>query len=461
MKRLKLNALLAFLLLSFTYLTAQKTETAKVIAFVNVNVLPMNGDGLMPNQTVLVKNGKIQKVGPVTKVRVPKTAMQIDGEGKFLMPGLAEMHAHIPTPRDGDDTRVKEVLFLYLSRGVTTIRGMLGDPYHLGLRKQAAEGTVLSPRIYTSSPSVNGNSVQTVEEARAKITQYKTDGYDFLKIHPGLSLEVFNAVAATADKVGIPFAGHVPLQVGIERAIDAGYASIDHLDGFLEGLVSESADVQMDQNGFFGYNFTEVADVSKLSKLVARAKANGVWFVPTQTLMTRWFSPTKPEVIGNEPEMQYMPSATLYQWRLNKNRMLDNASYDVKRWEAFVALRQKIMRNLHRSGAGLLLGSDAPQVYNVPGFSIHHELQDMVDAGIPALAVLQSGTANPAKFFRQEGEYGTVVKGAAADLILLEANPIQDISNARRQVGVMTAGRWMTKASIDAHLAEIASRHSK
>lgn len=461
MKRLKLNALLAFLLLSITYLTAQKTESAKVIAFVNVNVLPMNGDGLMPNQTVLVKNGKIQKVGPVTKVRVPKTAMQIDGEGKFLMPGLAEMHAHIPTPRDGDDTRVKEVLFLYLSQGVTTIRGMLGDPYHLGLRKQAAAGTVLSPRIYTSSPSVNGNSVQTVEEARAKITQYKTDGYDFLKIHPGLSMEVFNAVAATADKVGIPFAGHVPLQVGIERAIDAGYASIDHLDGFLEGLVSESADVKMDQNGFFGYNFTEVADVSKLSKLVARAKAKGVWFVPTQTLMTRWFSPTKPEVIGNEPEMQYMPSATLYQWRLNKNRMLDNASYDVKRWEAFVALRQKIMRNLHRSGAGLLLGSDAPQVYNVPGFSIHHELQDMVDAGIPPLAVLQSGTANPAKFFRQEGEYGTVVKGAAADLILLEANPIQDISNARRQVGVMTAGRWMTKASIDARLAEIASRHSK
>lgn len=461
MKQLQLNVLLAFLFLSLTQLSAQQMETAKVIAFVNVNVLPMNGDGLMPNQTVLVKNGKIQKVGPVTKVRVPKSALQIDGEGKFLMPGLAEMHAHIPTPRDGDDTRVKEVLFLYLSQGITTIRGMLGDPYHLGLRKQAAEGSILSPRIYTSSPSVNGNSVQTVEEARTKVAKYKTDGYDFLKIHPGLTLEVFNAVAETADKVGIPFSGHVPLQVGIERAIDAGYASIDHLDGFLEGLVSASADVQMNQNGFFGYNFTDIADVNKLSKLVARAKARGVWFVPTQTLMTRWFSPTKPEVIGNEPEMQYMPSATLYQWRLNKNRMLEDEAYDVKRWEAFVALRQKIMRNLHRSGAGILLGSDAPQVYNVPGFSIHHELKDMVDAGIPALAVLQSGTANPAKFFKEEGNYGTVVKGAAADLILLHANPIEDITNAQRQVGVMTAGRWLTKSAIDARLAEIASRHSK
>lgn len=460
MKRFKLT-FLAFLCVSAQLSWAQEVETAKVVAFINVHVLPMTGDGLMPNQTVLVKNGKIQKVGPVSKVRVPKSAMQIDGEGKYLMPGLTEMHAHIPTPRDGDDSRVKEVLFLYLSQGVTTIRGMLGDPYHLGLRKQAAEGTVLSPRIYTSSPSVNGNTVQTVEEARTKVTQYKLDGYDFLKIHPGLSMEVFNAVAATADKVGIPFAGHVPLQVGIERAIEAGYASIDHLDGFLEGLVSESANVQMDQNGFFGYNFTEVADVSKLSRLVASAKANGVWFVPTQTLMTRWFSPTKPEVISNEPEMKYMPSATLYQWRLNKNRMLENPDYKEDRWAAFVALRQKIMRNLHRSGAGILLGSDAPQVYNVPGFSIHHELQDMVDAGIPALAVLQSGTANPAKFFRQEGAYGTVEKGAAADLVLLEANPIEDIANAQRQVGVMTAGRWLSKATIDARLAEIANRHAK
>lgn len=461
MKQLQLNALLALLFFSLTPVSAQQMETAKVIAFVNVNVLPMNGEGLLPNQTVLVKNAKIQKIGPVASIRVPKSAMQIDGEGKFLMPGLTEMHAHIPTPRDGDDTRVKEVLFLYLSQGITTIRGMLGDPYHLGLRKQAEEGTILSPRIYTSSPSVNGNTVQTVAEARTKVAKYQADGYDFLKIHPGLSLEVFNAVVATAEKVGIPFSGHVPLQVGIERAIEAGYASIDHLDGFLEGLVSESADVEMNQNGFFGYNFTEIADVNKLSKLVAQAKARGVWFVPTQTLMTRWFSPTKPEVIGNEHEMQYMPSATLYQWRLNKNRMLDDPAYDVERWKAFVALRQKIMRNLHRSGAGILLGSDAPQVYNVPGFSIHHELKDMVEAGIPALAVLESGTANPAKFFKQEGEYGTLEKGAAADMILLEANPIEDISNAQRQIGVMTAGRWLTKSSIDAYLAEIASRHNQ
>lgn len=461
MNLIKINTLLSFLLLSVFSLMGQAIESPKYSAFVNVNVLPMNGDGLMPNQTVVIKNGKIHKIGPAGKVKVPKTALAIDGEGRFLMPGLAEMHAHIPTPKDGDDTRVKEVLFLYLSQGVTTIRGMLGAPYHLGLRKEAAEGSILSPRIYTSSPSVNGNSVQTVEEARTKVAQYKADGYDFLKIHPGLTMEVFNEVAATADKVGIPFAGHVPIQVGIERAIEAGYASIDHLDGLIEGLVPASAGVAPDQNGFFGYNFTELADVSSLSKLVASAKSRAVWFVPTQTLMTRWFSPTKAEIIGNEPEMKYMPSATLYQWRLNKNRMLENESYDVERWKKFVALRQKIMRNLHKSGVGLLLGSDAPQVYNVPGFSIHHEMQDMATGGIPNLAILHSGTANPAKYFRQAGEYGTIEKGAAADLVLLEANPIDDIANAKRQIGVMVAGKWLTKAMIDKRLAEIAARHSK
>lgn len=461
MKIRKINTLFLLLAMCFTSLFAQETDQSNGYAFTNVNVLPMTGGDLLPKQTVIVKNGKIQKMGPATKVKAPKNVEVIDGEGLFLMPGLTEMHAHIPTPSDGDDTRVKEVLFLYLSQGVTTIRGMLGDPYHLGLRKQAADGTVLSPRIFTSSPSINGNSVQTVEEARSKVTQYKMDGYDFLKIHPGLTLEVFNAVAATADKVGIPFSGHVPIQVGVERALNAGYASIDHLDGLVEGLVPATAGVKPEANGFFGYNFTEVADVNQLSKLITLAKAKGVWFVPTQTLMTRWFAPTKPEVIGNELEMKYMPAATLYQWRLNKNRMLEDANYKVERWEAFVILREKILRNLHKSGVGLLLGSDAPQVYNVPGFSLHHELRDMAKAGIPNLAILESGTVNPARFFGKTGEFGTIEKGAAADFILLEANPIVDIANAQKQVGVMVAGKWLPKAEIDKRLAEIAQRNAQ
>ena len=159
------------------------------------------------------------------------------------------MRNHIPPPTTSKE-RIAETLFLYLSRGVTTIRGMLGNPLHLELREKTAKGELLSPRIYTSSPSLNGNSVKTREEAIIKVTQYQKDGYDFLKIHPGIQRDVFDQVVETANAVGIPFAGHVPVDVGIRHALESNYASIDHVDGFLEGLVPASANVKANENGF-------------------------------------------------------------------------------------------------------------------------------------------------------------------------------------------------------------------
>ncbi|MBT8293291.1 MAG: amidohydrolase family protein, partial [Eudoraea sp.] len=200
------------------------SDTAILIS--NVTIIDVVTGDLISDRQIVVDSGKIKKiVAKLENNEVYKTV--IDGQGKYALPGLAEMHAHIPSPPTSE-VRTEETLFLYLSNGITTIRGMLGHPSHLELREAAEQGDLLSPRIFTSSPSLNGNSVITTEEARDKVTAYKNDGYDFLKIHPGIKRNVFDELVKTANEVGISFSGHVPVDVGIERALKSKYASIDH-----------------------------------------------------------------------------------------------------------------------------------------------------------------------------------------------------------------------------------------
>jgi len=437
---------------------AKEKNIAAQYAITNVSILSKNANSFINNQTVLLNDGKIVAIG---ETKGGENTTIIDGKGKFLIPGLTEMHAHIPVAEEGKDSLVKETLFLYLSQGITNIRGMLGNPYHLELRKEVAEGKILGPRIYTSSPSLNGNSIKTEEEAITKITQYQKDGYDFLKIHPGIKLSVWDAVEKTANSVGIPFAGHVPVEVGIRRALASKYKTIDHIDGYLEGLVPVSEEVDPTTNGFFGFNFTDLADPALMDGLVDLTVENNVGIVATQSLFTRWFSPTAPEILGNESEMKYMSPKTLFTWRQNKTQLIGNEAYDADKWERFILVRKNLLRKMNDAGVNFLLGSDAPQVFNVPGFSIHHELKAMNQAGISNEKLLKAGTVNPAKFFGAAGEYGTIEIGASADLVLLNDNPLLDISNAQKIDGVMLGNTWLSKSIIQERLTAIANRYAE
>jgi imidazolonepropionase-like amidohydrolase len=441
--------------------TLADLQSADDIAFVNVNVLPMTSNEVLKNQTVIIKGGKIAQIGDAKSVKPPKGALKIKGKGKYLMPGISEMHAHIPVAQNGDDADVRETLFLYLSNGITVIRGMLGHPYHLELRRAIADGEVLGPRMFTSSPSLNGNTVQSKEEARTKVTNYAQDGYDFLKIHPGIKLDVFEELVRTANDVGITFSGHVPTAVGVHRAIDFGYASIDHLDGYVDGLVPASANVNPDAGGLFGLSFTNLADEKMIPELVQATKANNIWVVPTQALLVRLTSPKSGEEMMKEPEMQYINPGTRYQWRGAKQPILDDPNFSDAMAEKFIGIRESLLRQMSDAGVGLLLGSDAPQIYNVPGFSIQHEMQSMANAGISNFKILQSGTINPAKFLGKSGTFGQVTEGAAADLILLHENPLDDIENMQELAGVMIQGKWMPKKLIDKELRAIAEKYAR
>lgn len=440
----------------------QKTEeiSPTLILISKANIVDVQTGEIKTGQNIFIDSGSIKQINTTEIEDISKYKTVINAEGKYIIPGMTEMHAHIPQPPTSKE-RLEDVLFLYLANGVTTIRGMLGHPDHLVLREQVQRGEVLGPRIFTSSPSLNGNSVKTVEEATEKVTAYKKEGYDFLKVHPGIQRYVFDQVVKTANEVGIPFAGHVPVDVGIRHALKSKYATIDHVDGFLEGLVPESENVDPTANGFFGYNFTPLADISKIDELVQLSKDNKVWIVPTQSLFERWFSPVNVDSLLAEPEMKYMPKSTLENWRRVKIQSLESSDFNTAQWEQFDAIRKNLIKKLQDNGHGVLLGSDAPQLFNVPGFSIQHEMQGMAAAGMKPLEILQSATINPATFFDMESTFGEIKEGIDADLVLLSKNPMDDLKNYTDVSGVMVRGTWLSTIDIEERLKEIAENAAK
>ena len=414
-------------------------------AFIGVTVLPMDKEALLSDQTVIVTDGKIASIAQSRAAQVPAGAVTIDGTGKYLMPGLGELHAHIPGG-NAPDADVERTLFLYVANGVTTIRGMLGHPRHLVYRERVAKGDVLGPRIYTSGPSFNGNTAKTSEVAAAMVTEQQKAGYDLLKIHPGVPRDAFDAMAARADELKIPFAGHVPEAVGLMRALEAKYRSIDHLDGYVEALVPNPSGSQT-----FGVNLVARADESRIPALVKATRAAGTWQVPTEILLVNWLNDVDPQSMAAWPEMKYVAPQMLANWITQKQGMV--AKYPQADRQKLLALRRKIIKALHDGGVPFALGSDAPQTWNVPGFSAHRELGALVAAGLTPYEALKTGTANVGTYFGTQSNVGTVTTGKRADLILLDANPLTNIANSSRIAGVMVNGRWLPKADIDARLA--------
>lgn len=450
--------LVAAALMLASALNAQQpvSSASREIVFKDVNVIPMNDERVLTHQTVVTKNGVITALGADKKVKYGKDALVIDAAGKYLIPGLAEMHAHVP-PID-DLEPMKEVVALFAVNGITTIRGMLGHPKHLELRAMIRKGEVLAPHFYTTGPSFNGMSVKSPEEGAAMVRRQKEAGYDFLKLHPGLSRAKFDSIAAAARKVGIPFAGHVSFGVGVWRAIEAGYSSIDHLDGFIEGMVPGIETMVEQQAGLFGIFVAEKADTTQIPRLMSALKRNNIWVVPTQSLAERWMSPTyTADDFRADPDMKYMKKETVEQWINSKNNFINNPEFNVTKATNFVKLRRKLIRECEKNGVGLLLGCDAPQIFNVPGFSTHNELEYLVLSGLTPYQALRTGTINVARYLGLK-DSGAVRQGFVSDLILLNANPLADIKQTRNIAGVMIGDKWMDKQFIDSELKRLAKQ---
>ena len=425
------------------------------LAFTGVSVIPMDREGVLANQTVIVENGRITYVGAARKA--PAGATVIDGRGKFLMPGIAEFHAHVPS--GGQAIHAHRTLSLYALAGVTTARGMLGAPMHLALRDSIANGQLFGPRLLTSGPSFNGNSVTSAEKAMAMVREQKAAGYDLLKIHPGVPRVAFDSLAATANRLGIPFSGHVPLEVGLDAAITAKHSTIDHLDGLVEAMYAGAAPLTAQTNGFFGLGIMGQLDTSRFRPIVERVRKSGVVMVPTQILTDNYANDATGDELTSLPEFKYWVPQQTASWRTTKNNLLSQGPVPREQRLAHIALRRRFIKALHDAGVPFLLGSDAPQLWNVPGFSAHRELVSLVAAGLTPFQALQTGTVNVAKYMKEEGRSGVVRTGARADLMLLDANPLQDIANSQRINGVVVNGRWIGSAERAQMLAQLAAQN--
>jgi imidazolonepropionase-like amidohydrolase len=417
-------------------------------AFVNVNVVPMSSETIVRQQTVIVDDGKILVIGDVDTTPIPDGAKVIDGTDRFLMPGLAEMHAHVP---EAGTEAVDRYFNLYVANGVTTIRGMLGRPSHLALRADLENGVVFGPRLVTSGPSLNGRSVSGAAEAREMIAQQHAAGYDFAKIHPGLTAEEFDALADQANALGFPFAGHVTVAAGLRRILEEGQATIDHLDGYFVALLPPDSPGLGGFGGFFDVFLADEVDTDRIVEIAQATAQAGVWNVPTEVLVEQLVDETPIADLRNRPEMRYMPRETVAEWARAKEEQLADHNYDAGVAVRGVELRRRLILELHRAGAGLLLGADSPQIFNVPGFSLHRELDALVAAGLSPYEALYTGTAAVAEFLGSNG--GIIAVGRDADLVLLDANPLNDIRNSRRIHGVMLRGSWHGARALETRLS--------
>ncbi|HYJ79201.1 MAG TPA: amidohydrolase family protein [Longimicrobiaceae bacterium] len=411
-----------------------------VTAFVDVTVVPMDSERLLPGQTVVVRDGRITDVGPSSRLRPPAGARTVDGRGRFLMPGLAEMHGHVPPP-NAPPEYTENVLFLYLANGITTVRGMLGAPNQLALRERTARGELAGPTLYLAGPSFNGNSVGSPEQAVEMVRRQKGEGWDLLKVHPGLTRAEYDAMARTAREVGIRFGGHVPEEVGLLHAIEMGQETFDHLDGYVEYL-----------NGFQG-----PLDPARLAEAVRRTREAGAWVVPTMALWEVLFGVGELDSLRAYPELRYVPPQQVEGWSNAWRQRVAAPGFDAAVGRRVIDNRTRLLRALHEGGVRVLMGTDAPQQFSVPGFSLHRELRRMAAAGMSPYAILQSGTRNVGEYFRGQDAFGTVAPGQRADLLLLDANPLEDVANVGRIAGVMARGRWLPRAAIDARLERIAA----
>ncbi|KLJ02147.1 hypothetical protein WQ56_03730 [Luteimonas sp. FCS-9] len=427
--------------------------TSRAVAFVGVDVLPMDRDVRLDDHTVVVRDGRIVEIAPTAEARVPEEAERIDGAGRVLMPGLAEMHGHVPGADRPEE--VEDTLLLYLANGVTLVRNMSGDPSHPALRARIESGEVAGPTLVVASPWLRGEDAAAVE---AEVRTHRAAGAELIKLG-SIPAEAYPTMVRTADALGLPFAGHIPSGVGLVAALDAGQASIDHLDRYVEFLVP-GAPVADAEAGWFGSAWVDRVDTARIDEAVRRTVAAGTWNVPTLSLVEHMASAETPERMLAWPEMRYMPARERTRWLRAKREYAQRPDFQPDAAARLVALRRQLLKALHDGGAPIALGSDAPQFFNVPGFSVHREMAMMQAAGLTPYEVLVTGTRNPARALGTPDDFGTVEVGRRADLVLLDGDPREALAHARTPVGVMVRGQWWPRDRLQTALERIAARNA-
>ena len=474
-----INKFLTVLLLSAALAPAHAQDTAQqrtspVTVFEHVNVIPMDRERVLKDQTVVVRDGVIAELGDARKVRVPSGAVRIDGRGKYLLPGFIDMHTHLFSDDDFPDRLAGDELALIVANGVTTIRLMIGTTEHLTLRTQIERGELLGPTLYVASPQLtgskngaasNGRLMTTPDDARRAVRDFKAAGYDFIKLTNFITPEVYEAAIETARESGIRIVGHVDTRVGVRRALAAGQ-QIEHLDAYLESVLRDDSPIKtsVSDAGLFrpqNWESLDYIDEAKVKSIARETARSGIYSTPTLTFFKITFGTgTTEEEILSRPDYRFYTPQMRERWHKAIKRIWANPPTEARRRE-YVRVRNLLVKEIHAAGGKIMAGSDSPEAFLLYGWSLHRELRNLVEAGLSPYAALEAATRNPAEYLKAIDRIGTIARGKRADLVLLEANPLDAIANTERRAGVMARGRWLPETELRTMLDGIADRFQK
>jgi imidazolonepropionase-like amidohydrolase len=410
------------------------------VAFIDVSLIPMDRERVISRQTVLVRGDRIFRIGPVEKVTPAADALLIDGRGKYLMSGLVDMHIHLFNSKD---------LLLYLANGVTTVRNLGGyaaSDSILQIRQEVAKGKRLGPTIYSSGNWLDGDPpvrrintvVRTPAEARKVVEKQRAAGYDFIKVYQNLSPEVYREIVRVARAQGIPVTGHIPTSVGVVGVLEGGQVGVDHVEQF--------------------------AGEGPAEPLAQKVRRAGISVTTTLTMLRLAFTlrgaPERMDSLLARPETRYLSPATLRFWQDAPYLKAPRMPTALER----VREAQELVHVFHAQGVRVMLGTDAGIWGNPPGFSVREELELLVASGLSPYEALRAATVAPAEFLNRHvhgaRQPGAAAEGNRADLLLLKANPLEDVGNVANRAGVMARGRWLPEERLRAMTEELAKGYA-
>jgi imidazolonepropionase-like amidohydrolase len=465
--------LLPFLLLFLVAPSVLGAEQNSLV-FIHATVIDATGAPAQPDVTVLITGDRITGMGPSADLRFPTNAVVVDATGKFLIPGLWDMHVH------GYE---QDYLPLFIANGVTGIRIMWGMPLHHEWRKEIESGSLLGPRMLIASAIVDGPkpvwpgslTAGNAAEGRQAVLEARQSGADFVKVYSLLPREAYFAIADEAKKQGIPFEGHVPIAVSAGEASAAGQKSIEHLTGILPACSSrEDYLLKSSQEALatvltttdepasiiprtlhLGQVALETYSPLRAEALFAEFKTNHTWQCPTLTVLHNITFIDDPS-LARDSRLKYMSRDIRLSWDPARDfRFQNRTSEDIALGKKVYQKELELVGAMQRAGVDILAGTDTGNPYCLPGFGLHDELGLLVQAGLTPMQALQAATLNPARFMGREKDLGTIEPGKLADLLLLDANPLADIANTRKIDAVVYGGRLYSRTALDGMLARV------
>jgi imidazolonepropionase-like amidohydrolase len=434
----------------------------QITAFINVNVVPMDSERVLNGQTVIVRDGRIVEIGAAEQIKIPNGAMRIDGQGKYLMPGLVDMHVH---GFDDDEKTAAKELFLYVAYGVTTVQHRNGKSKLLKLREQIKSPNFLAPTLFVSSPiifgekslALFGGTHDTPDSARKVVAEHAQAGYSSLKVYGDWKQEPYQALVEEAAKQKIPVMGHfarnLPLDVNLR-----GRAEVAHAEEYIYTYFFKVA------KGDWTKRESLIPEVAKATKEAGVAVTANLSTYKSIGLVIG--DDTFKELLKT-PELKYVPQTNKDRLMSERNGYRNRKQYKPEQAPVFAGMTmflKKLVKAMRDEGVKILLGTDASfeaQSFTIPGISAHEELRELVDAGLTPYQAILAGTRSPAEVLNAASEFGTVSVGKRADLILVEGNPLEDVRQVSKQAGVMIRGRWLAQAEVQKKLDEIAISFAK